>query len=697
VSTPRVLISEPHAAGPLYLPYIWAILKSHWERNSAAREAVTWLDPLWRRAEAEGDLDEVCGAAPDVLGLSCYTWNWDLQLRVARWAKSRNPDCLVVAGGPEPDYKDPHFFRKHPDVDAVVVKDGEIPFAKILEAVVAGGKDFRHIPGLYLPSLETKLQVLDDPASAHIFTGPAEVPTVFDYSPYIEQNELYERIMTEHGKSWVMASLETNRGCPYSCSYCDWGSSTMSKLRKFEMSRVEAEIDWISRIGVKFLFLVDANWGIIPRDVEIADRLAEARAKNGLPKGMYYSSAKNNPDRTVEIVKRIYDAGLTAEHFLSVQHTDPEVLAATDRSNISPEKFREVVYSLARHGITTEVQLILGIPGDSVDKWKSCLAEMMNWGVHDNFQISPYSLLPNAPAADPRFMAKWEMKTRDLQLIPYGGVRQKNGLSCSKSKIVVGWRGFGDGDWVEVSAYSAFVKGFHNRALTRLPAIYLHFVHGVDYREFYDAIVDEFARESAFVAPLYSRVSGMFSEMLKDSDKTNEMELEDFPNCPFVVDAAKWLYVKSVLNLDEFYRDLSRFLVARFPKAKNLKSVIDYQEQMVITPDFRSRQGKSFLVTKNWPEFFRTAHSLMEYRPLEEPESWIIPRRAVVAGSKRVAPDNQLDFGEGTMSQRWERWLKQTINQHDQARFSNCPDPQIEEWTARGIPLGGLKLNFRSN
>src|SRR5947209_2679156 len=28
----------------------------------------------------------------------------------------------------------------------------------------------------------------------------------------------------------VVAPWETNRGCPYSCTFCDWGSNTLSKL-----------------------------------------------------------------------------------------------------------------------------------------------------------------------------------------------------------------------------------------------------------------------------------------------------------------------------------------------------------------------------------------------------------------------------------------------------------------------------------
>jgi putative methyltransferase len=159
------------------------------------------------------------------------------------------------------------------------------------------------------------------------------------------------------------------------------------------------------------------------------------------PTHLYYSSAKNNPERTVEIAKRTYDAKLTLEHVLAVQHTDSEVLAGTDRANIPAARYREVLAKLAAHGIASEVQLILGIPGDTVDKWKNCLAELMEWGVHDNFQVSPYALLPNAPAAELKFKAKWQMDMVDRQMVPCGGIREKNGESFTKARL--SWAGAG--------------------------------------------------------------------------------------------------------------------------------------------------------------------------------------------------------------------------------------------------------------
>ena len=61
------------------------------------------------------------------------------------------------------------------------------------------------------------------------------------------------------------ALWETNRGCPYSCTFCDWGSATMTKVRKFSLERAKAEAKWFSDKKIKAVYNCDANFGIFPR------------------------------------------------------------------------------------------------------------------------------------------------------------------------------------------------------------------------------------------------------------------------------------------------------------------------------------------------------------------------------------------------------------------------------------------------
>ena len=110
-----ILISEPNAIDEMpYLPYMWATLKSYHERHGATVDDYEWLEPIYHRGDPSSLLEPYRDTRIDVLGLSCYTWNWDIERRLARRVKEENPDCYVVVGGPDPAYKDPQFFIQNP-------------------------------------------------------------------------------------------------------------------------------------------------------------------------------------------------------------------------------------------------------------------------------------------------------------------------------------------------------------------------------------------------------------------------------------------------------------------------------------------------------------------------------------------------------------------------------------------------------
>jgi len=323
---------------------------------------------------------------------------------LARGLKLRHPACVVIAGGPEPDYKDPSFFTNHLYIDAVAVKDGEITFTRVLADVIDGDLDLARIPGLFVPA--------SGPASEPVTTGPAEVPTVFDYSPYVDQASYYRELVADRAAGDFDAIVETNRGCPYGCSYCDWGSNTMSKVRRFDMARLEAEARFLGELEIGRIMLADANFGLLPRDLDIADMWIDERARQGgYPQYIFWSAAKNHPARVTEIAQKFASSGLCTSHALSIQHTSRSVLAATERSNISPDKQVQVVKAMMRSHVPVEVQLILGIPGDDYPTWKRCMSDLMSWGIHEDYLIQAYRLLPNAPAADPAFIDHWRVET----------------------------------------------------------------------------------------------------------------------------------------------------------------------------------------------------------------------------------------------------------------------------------------------
>lgn len=679
-----ILISEPQGVtGELqfdnarpYFPYMWAILKSYWERHGDDGKSFHWLEPVWRNEQPARLLEPYSGQAIDVLGLSCYTWNWQLQCELAESVKATNPACLVVAGGPEPDYKDASFFIKHPYIDLIVVKDGEETFNRILARFAEGGRIFSDIGGIYYPrGIEREVT----------FSGPPAVPTVFDYSPYVDQADYYDRLLERHGHGFEVI-LETNRGCPYSCSFCDWGSNTNSKLRRFEMERVSAEIEWCGRLKVDSIMLADANFGILSRDLEIADIFNEVRARHGgYPRHIFYSAAKNNPERATEIAMKFAKSGICTMHALSVQHTRKEVLAATARRNISAEKQVEVVKTMMEAHVPVEVQLIQGIPGDTYQLWKLCLADLMEWGIHEDYLVQAYRLLPNAPAADPEYVREWRIET--IERITYDLTTReiddsRTNLLRKPEKILVATKTYSRADWVLMSTYSAFVKALHNSSLTQRIAVYLRLTHGVPYIDFYEHLIDQ--RPTALLATWYVRIHEHYEEFLTNSKASDHLPVDELLNLRYTLHPSRWIYISACLRLDEFFAQLKEQLLVRYPSAKNLSSLIDYQRDTIVTPAYDREIGKVIPTSFDWPSYFEKARVRDgSQSPLDEPgrlDGTALVAIGRVSGDRPIERDGvqmggfygePLEWGSGGTLDQWAVWVEKVAIGRSSAGMHN--------------------------
>ncbi|GIH11847.1 B12-binding domain-containing radical SAM protein [Rugosimonospora africana] len=683
-----VLISEPQGStGALqfdnsrpYLPYVSSVLKSYWERHGSPDAPIEWLDPIWWNDKPEVMLAPYGGKKIDVLGLSCYTWNWAAQCLVAAHVKAEHPDCLVVAGGPEPDYKDPTFFAQHPYIDAIAVKDGEVTFQRILAKVVGGDRDLSDVPGLYLPGA---------PDAGHRYTGPPDVPTVFDHSPYLDQTDYYERLLGSHPDLSFGMIFETTRGCPYGCSYCDWGSSTLSKVRRFEMERIKAEIDWMGRMHIDTVMMADANFGILPRDVEIADLLNESRRQHdNYPQFFFYSAAKNNPRRATEIALKFAKSGICTNHALSIQHTKPSVLAATNRSNISPQRQVEVVKTMMAAKVPVEVQLILGIPGDTYDLWQGCLADLMEWGIHEDYLMQTYRLLPNAPAAERSFLDEWQVGTIDR--ITYDLTSRhvqvvSDGVARKPDRIVVSSKTYTREDWVRISTYSAFVKVLHNCSLTQRIAMYLRLTHGISYLDFYADLIDEAMPAAELTGSWAQTLSDHYRGFLEDDEAMDFLAVRELPNLPYLLHPARWLYVQACLHLDEFFAVLTDHLRRRYPTVTNLASAIQYQKDLVILPSYDCRTGKVFPVDHDWITYFEQARTRDGSQPLDEPtpvSGALVRAGDQVAGERGISGDLEyyskpLDWHDSAPERRWQDWIDRTVLGRSSAAMHNFQDLSI--------------------
>ena len=331
----------------------------------------------------------------DILLCSCYVWNWEITNFLAKEVKKLNPNCLIIFGGAQvPDFsKD--FFKQHPYADIIVHGEGEIVLEELLTEFL-NNKDYSKIKGLETKDFrnppQERINNLDDLPSAYL------------------TNTVWELVDKIDGIRWI-AGWETNRGCPYACTFCDWGSATFTKVRKWEESKIFKEIEWFAENQIPYIDCCDANFGIFQeRDFRIAEKLKDVALKTHYPERVRPAWAKNSSEKIIPIAKQLQEGGILGAVTLAVQSLDTNTLNIIKRANIKFDAFSELTETFRNNNIPTYTELIMGLPGETLDTFKDGLENIAQTKI-DTVFIYNCTILPNAPMNVPEYREKYKIQS----------------------------------------------------------------------------------------------------------------------------------------------------------------------------------------------------------------------------------------------------------------------------------------------
>lgn len=285
MSRRNIVIYNPvRFTGEAWLPMLWAQAKTYYERNGKNIDEWQWQPSI---ADLYGDDFEktkevLLELKPDVFAISLYVWNYTIAHKVAAWVKQSWPNCLIVSGGPHQYFlHHANWFQTHPYIDASLPGScyGEICFQEILDNFNNGKVNWNKVTDIYYPKGKSRT----------IFRSPLTMSNSekrnYDYAwaAAHEQISELERFVglakQSHGnKTRILTILETTRGCPYGCTYCDWGGGINSSVLKKPLDIVKKDITAMCQLNIDYLYFADANFGIFgDRDVEIIKTLAKTR------------------------------------------------------------------------------------------------------------------------------------------------------------------------------------------------------------------------------------------------------------------------------------------------------------------------------------------------------------------------------------------------------------------------------------
>jgi len=585
-----------------FVPYAFGLLKGYAEQDPVIADAYRWHPPITDPAPVDEVVQRI--EDPDLLCLSCYVWNHNQQMAIARKVKARYPDCLVVCGGPHVPDRPDGFFDRFPSVDVLVHGEGEVPFAQLLTALLHKAPDFNPLTGI---SFKRSGRLITTPK------GPRLGKDLPVPSPYL--NGSLDDFLGEPNGNRI-ALWETNRGCPFACCFCDWGVRTKNQVRLHSLERIAREIAYLSQKKVADVYITDSNFGLFKRDLDIAQMLVDARQRTGYPNRVRIQFAKTSNDTVFAISRLLVESDMLWGTTLSMQSVDTDVLAAVERPHVDIGAYADLKNRYQQHHIPTYTELILGLPEETRESFVDGICRLLEIGMHDDIRVFELALLPNAPLSQPGMRKRYGLKTR------FKPIRLTDpGFEREMVELVFGTRAMAYADWAYCLLFAETLQALHNGAFTRFVAIYLHQEALLTYRRFYEGLLAHLLQDSHGIGRAFSRLRTLIDDYYADPDMPQVNRILTQPDMLAFLRRFHptrrgwplwtWLWLNVCEEMDQFYGCVAAVLQQHgIENDAPLMDLLNYQKAVMLSVVYDPKTGKTLACRYNWHDYFFASANL---------------------------------------------------------------------------------------
>jgi radical SAM superfamily enzyme YgiQ (UPF0313 family) len=291
-------------------------------------------------------LDEILEIDPDIVGFSAYLWSFPTFDRVARELRQQDASRVIVFGGPSARPAMLNLTPFHPlreAVDVLVTGEGEDAFLEIVSSPDRSFEAWKAIPGLALWRgqnwYHTPARPLGD---LNLLSSP------------------YTMGIVPRGG---LAVLQTYRGCPFSCAYCEWGTMESPKRVRTQEHLIQ-ELSAMESSNPLGALMVDAGLNLNERAFQ---ELAAAAQATG-----YFKNKR--------LICEVYPAKIQKHHmdFMSqvgepligvgLQSFDKKTLSTMERS-LEEDKFDSHIEQMNQFAHVA-IEIIMGLPGDTPETFR---------------------------------------------------------------------------------------------------------------------------------------------------------------------------------------------------------------------------------------------------------------------------------------------------------------------------------------
>tara|TARA_R110002020_G_scaffold270310_5_gene485636 strand:+ start:1460 stop:3229 length:1770 start_codon:yes stop_codon:yes gene_type:complete len=442
-------INPPHADWSLANNMTYLLCQSHYNKIGKYKNNITWLPALykWNLYQSYEEIYEEIKEA-DIFLFSSYVWNYPIIDAIAKIIKDKDSSKITVIGGPHIGIHEPKLLKLRQTLYNYIcqpTKPGE-PFVSDL---IDSWFENKGIPN----KKDIAWEVTSSKKMSHTLES--------DISVYEEHTDYLKNIL-QYARKYDLEPftvLETTRGCPFKCVFCEWGGGINTKIIKKPLDIVKKDITVLRDIGFNEAFLTDANFGTFEdRDLSIFEfawnndfsltdissfksknlerkkrfidswiQIIKSREKDSLNPVSFKSSDSWNPDYVDIAGGNVYTEGSDVPYVailptISMQSISDEAMRIAQRIDLRSEDKIELAYYLQKRlkeeelplpQTHTSLELILAMPGSTLDDFYKESEIIFNFQAWSSFRHD-YMFLPDSNLSDTNYQTKYDIETVEV-------------------------------------------------------------------------------------------------------------------------------------------------------------------------------------------------------------------------------------------------------------------------------------------